>query len=701
MDLTTDFYTRIHDNTTSKSFGARRVSFADHVQIRFIEGKDNNNTNNTGSQSSPVAESPTEQRPPIINDENDYPGAPSNTRRRSSVRHSMAGSEGEDMDLTSIGSPAFFHVEGSAIMDEELSGGSESSDDMNVTEVIQGHFIRKRSLSIGGQRRPLTQISQTAEQDQGHAEGQQEQSFTSDDSQIRSDDSDNAETRDFIMPLSKSLRPSAVHDQAWLALRAATHSGDTPIEPELSDDDVGMGLDHAVQRLMRARDSLTSAQPTLPEDDQSDATFSSTEDSRDERDSGDQTINVSKAFGRASLGQQGNARMSMGYQESTMDESEIYGAIVPPVHSIPRQSKVQPQLNEPAPASTGPSLSVFQPPPPYSAPSPAPTPSGSAVPVLFSFTPRPPTASNSTTAPISPSKSKSRPTFSAAFAPPVARPSPKKGSSIHVASPNKRPRPNEGSEGENGDAGNPSPAKRHAVAAKWPFTKPLEKDATLAAPSPKPKPLSPSKKAPFQAPTASASGQRPSSSLRRPSGYFARRKSLGTGLSSNVTGEDGTPAVSLRSSPKKKAGIGLGRASLGSGTARFEKDSGSDLQHAKAKEPGAQQCEREASRQAVASPSPTRGSPAPASPRPRPSSARPTSPVLPRPSVDHARSPSPTVPAVDISTLLGPEEFGGNDAVEEMDFSPTEQWREGVEPSQFVDDEGVRRLHAFPGFEQC
>lgn len=591
------------------------------------------------------------------------------------------------MDLSSIGPSAFLHAGESAIVDDKFDG--EEYDDMDVTEVIHGGFIRKPSLSIG-LRRPLTQISQTNDQDYGHVEDQEEQSFTSGDSQLQSDDSDES-GMEYTMPLDKSLWPSAEHDEAWLALRKETHSGDTPIEPELSSDDLdhpnvgdGMDLDHAEQRLIRARDSLSSTQLILDDD-----TFSSTEGSfRDEGGSGDQTINVSKVYGQTGLGEQGN----IGYQESTMDESEIYGGIVPPVHSTPRQSKVQPPSHEPTPAPTAPSLTVFQPPLSNLAPGSAPAPSSPllhrpAVPVPFSFTPRPQDSSNSknfTTAPTSPSKNKSRQTFSAAFAPPVARLTPKKGS---VTSPNKRSRPNEEGDTENGDADKPGPAKQPAVAVKWPHAASLEKSVTPAASSPKPKPLSPRKKAPFQ--VASASGQRPSSSLRRPSDYFARRKSFGTGLGSNLAEEDRAPAVNTRSSLKKGGG-GLGRMSLGSGPGntwtRLENDSGSDFTHAKAEEMEAQQCVREASRQAVASPSPTRGSPAPASPSS--SSIRPVSPVVLQLSADHVRTPSPDVPAVDISTLLGPEEFGEKDTVDETNINPTEQWRDGVEPSEFVDDDG-------------
>ena len=708
MDLTSDFYERIQDNTTIKSFGARRVSFADHVHVRFIEGSRNKNTNDTGSpQSSHVPDSPAEQHPQVITDENAYPGAASHPRRRSSIRDSLATNEGEDMDLTSFDPSAFLHVAGSAIMDEEL--GDDYSDDMDVTEVVHGDIIRKRSLSTG-LRRPLAQISQTAEQDQR----QEEQSCTSDDSQMRSDDSDMTETMEFTIPLDKPLRPPPELDEAWLALRRETHSGDTPIESLSSDDidhanvDDGMDLGHAVQRLLRARDSLPSAQPPSNIAEASeyfhpDDSVSSTENSfRDEAGSGDQTINVSKVLGRMSVGEQENIRTSMDYQESTMDESEIYGAIVPPVQPTPQQSKVQPQ---PQGSTTGLTLTVFQPPPSNPVPSPAPPTSSLPqhhpnVSIPFSFTPGPSSSSKSkdlTAAPPSISKSKSKRTYSAAFAPPVSRPSPKKSIPVVVTSPNKRPRQNEESDSERGDAGKPSPAKRPAIAAKWPFIASQEKDGSLAASSPKPKPLSPSKKAPFQDPKGNTLGQRPSS-LRRPSGYFARRKSLSTGLVSNDAEEDGAPATNMRISPKKKAVVGLGRASLGSGSSntltRFEKDSGSDLGYAKAKATEAQQCVREASRQTIASP--TRGSPAPAFPRP--SSIQHSSSVPPQLSADQERT---HLPAVDISTLLGPDEFGEKDTVEETNFNATEQWREGVEPSEFDDGDEVGALRTLPGFEPC
>ena len=347
MDLTNDFHEQLHDNNTIKTYGARRVSFADTVFIREFDRLNNNNTNSTASpQSSPTAERLSEE-PAVITDENAYPGVIPRARRHSSLRYSLAAGEGEDMDMTTINPDNFFHVAGS---DEESD--DRASVDMEVTEVIPGNILRKRSLSIG-LRHPLMPVSQAAGHDHGHP------SSTSPSSQAASRDLRQGMT-EYTVPLKKPSPPPAEQDKVWLALREVTHSGHTPAESHVDD---GMDLDHAVQRLERVRDSLSS-QPipsngeAQSEHDQFDDTISSMEASlRDDTSSADQTLNISKLYRLASEGKQGIARMSMGSQELTVDESEIYGAIVQP---SPR-SAVQPPSHEP-PASTRPKFTVFQPP---------------------------------------------------------------------------------------------------------------------------------------------------------------------------------------------------------------------------------------------------------------------------------------------------------------------------------------------------
>jgi len=236
------------------------------------------------------------------------------------------------------------------------------------------------------------------------------------------------------------------------------------------------------------------------------------------------------------------------------------------------------------------------------------------------------------------------------------------------------------------DLDKPSPAKRQALAGKWlGVAEPVNEESPTPAPvvktAPKPKPLSPSKKAPFQsfgaAPASSTS--RPPSALRRPSGYFAKRKSLA------VSFNEPTDTVP---SPKKKSGIGMGRASMGSGSsdawARFNKAAGSGVtekalgkQKSSDKEAEAEACVRESARQASASPSPTRGSPAPAQRQPIQSLQQ------------DERSPSPEIPSLadengDVPEIQYTEDHSGN---MDIDVDATRQWREGVEPAKYDEED--------------
>src|SRR6266571_1038633 len=121
MDFTRDIKSPIKEHAARKSLG-RRVSFASHAQVRVFE-KDQNRGDT--SPSSAVA-GPSSQTGALVNDENNYPGASSMARRRSSLRRrSVAFSEnGEasmdmDSDLESSPLPANFLTEGSFLQDEE------------------------------------------------------------------------------------------------------------------------------------------------------------------------------------------------------------------------------------------------------------------------------------------------------------------------------------------------------------------------------------------------------------------------------------------------------------------------------------------------------------------------------------------------------------------------------------------------------
>ena len=365
MEITREYTTPVHDNTSRKSLG-RRVSWATHSNVLLFEA---NHTNSTSSS--------RESASPDITNENDYPGK-SLRQRRSSARYSLAPSE--DMDLTSV-VPGTFQPQGSAILDEDFGDFDDEDDyddvDMDVTEAIHGDFARKRSLSLGI-RQPFSQIpapkSHDADQSQLDIGNESAQSDAT---------SEQFQAMEFTVPLGQSLRP-ANQDQVWLALKQATHSGNNTSETELPSDDE-MDLDDAMLRLRHARDSMSLAQLNMGQKPQDDS-FATTNDSFE--DDGNQTMNVSQAFGHASMGQ-GGSRPSMGYQDSNMDESEVYGSIEPgnPTRQsiAPSVSMVQPPVPQQPPESP-----VFQPLPSKEASKQPITRSiGEAtVSVPFSFTPK-------------------------------------------------------------------------------------------------------------------------------------------------------------------------------------------------------------------------------------------------------------------------------------------------------------------------
>uniref|UniRef100_A0A0W0F5T4 Spc7 kinetochore protein domain-containing protein n=1 Tax=Moniliophthora roreri TaxID=221103 RepID=A0A0W0F5T4_MONRR len=721
MDFTQVDSSQPIENTSRQSM-ARRVSFYDYAHVRLFER--NHTSSSAGSLESPGPPSSDDgppnshepQTPTPVNDENAYPGAPN---QRRSLRFSTAVS---DMDMTSASAGGFLNDDESALLDEELEL-SDEDDAMDVTDV-HGHVVRKRSLSMGGKRAPLSQISSNPpdegepSSDGPHSRFAEEasQSFMSEQS-VNSDQSG----MEYTIPLNQALRP-AQQDEAWLALVKVTHSGQAGSEEASLDiDDVDitgedMDLDSPVKQPSRPG--------TSGDDSMSDGSFDI-----DGADDGNETINVSKVLGRFSFGDHtrrssisvgvlggddGNesrnvnasrilprfsfsdrTRQSVGGygDDSAMEESEVYGEIGALAMSTPRPSvlppnepssplpeeenEVQPELEPvPSPEATvephPPQASGIPPPKVFSHPKsiPKPTnrpPSPKKIPV---FTPK------------SPGKSAPK-GFSAAFAPPVTKPTPKKPSSAtstltstpSVSTvPEKRPH-----SAEDKDAEKPSPAKRQALANRWTnATTTTQQPAanTSQTESPAPRPLSPAKKAIFQAPASSTST---TSSIRRPSGYFARRKSLAVGLGGAATPvADDQPSVAP-ASPKKKAGVGLGigRASVGSaGSAdawkRFDRDAepittGNRKGKERAVEPGVEQGHAPSP---VRTPSPVRASPVP-SPKPQP-------PAKSTHDEEPEAGPSTSTQVVDLSALLEPGEELYNDNLMETDLVATEQWREGV-----------------------
>ncbi|KAJ8090525.1 hypothetical protein PM082_002413 [Marasmius tenuissimus] len=659
MDLTSQ------ENSSSQpsrqSLLARRVSFSTTAHVRLFGSNHTSSTAASGDSPAPSSDDPVSsspQKPSQINDENAYPGASS--RNRKSIRFSGVS----DMDLTSASAGAFLQGEEdeSALMDEELDF---DDDDMDVTQVQGGNVLRKRSLSTGISRAPLSQLSSNPRQagepssdDPRHDDASMslapEQSINSESDQSG---------MEFTVPLSQSLRP-AQNDQAWVALVKATHSGNA--QAPSSDNDVeDMEVDSPVKR-------------TTGDDSLSDASFGV------EDIDGNETINVSKVLGRFSFGDTGR-RESIAYAESIMDEdSEIYGGIA--ATSTPRTSMAAPPSSplpefESEPTSQPPT-SIYPSLPPPSVP---PPPSNISQPTVFSRpseqpvqpTSRPPSPRKPVFTPKSPAKPGAK-GFSAAFAPPVAKPVPRKS----LGAPSITPQPAVNSDKRTlpdtvGDSSPPSPAKRQALASKWTssvFQGPAQASSSTSTESPRPLPSS--KTAVFQAPSvqslhASSSSGNPVHSIRRPSGYFARRKSLGIGL---TPAEDAGPSPSTgRASPKKKAAIGMGRASVGSGASdawtRFDRNITTPVElnsNVKGKE---------------------RAMEPPVAITVTPATESPSAPIRPSEEGEMVidEEPLPTQ-AVDLSTLLGNDD--GLEEEEEIQLEAntqaTEQWREGVPQEGYV-----------------
>jgi len=510
MDFTRDI---INDNAMRKSLG-RRVSFASHAQVRVFEKVPNRNdaspssaTNSSGHSTQPGS---------VVNDENDYPGASSVVRRRSSLRRSAAFSEnGEasmDMDSESGSSPlpAGFLTQGSLIQDEEpddVSGVWNEEADMDLTTNLAAIKPRKSSLGLSA----LSPRGEDVTQDSaGDLSGEQ------------------AEPTEFTVPLSKSLRKPGPPTPEWLALRAITHAGgDSPYEPPPSDADEDedesvarggganlgeedMDLTEAETRLRRMRESLGLT--NIAQED----SFTSSEGSS--FGGGDnQTVNLTNVW-RDSLGTDSSSVMDVMNVQGTSGVSSMEEAV--------NREFSPPSLRDPpAPLEQHDSRALSVPPEPTSiTPNAASLPQDSAtLPAPPVFTRPDPVFSAPRRESLSPSKLKPPPsprkTGTAAFALPVGRPQPKKPVGPPAAD-------DEGSL-FGGDKGK-SPAKRQALP---PPSKPARAPA-----------LTESAATPLAARRSSTGG-----SLRRPPGYFAQRKSLGPSGALNIP----QPA-----SPQKKAAQG-------------------------------------------------------------------------------------------------------------------------------------------------
>ncbi|EMD41576.1 hypothetical protein CERSUDRAFT_110126 [Gelatoporia subvermispora B] len=477
---------------------------------------------------------------------------------------------------------------------------------------------------------------------------------------------------EFTVPMGRSLRPPEPPSDAWLGLRAITHAGDEPYElppPDSSSDDgipipdsdpndtilegdSAMDLTDAIGRLVKARSSLglppvaaplaengnlntdigqnAEASQSLDGDQFGEDSFSSSDDSLG--DMGDRTLNLTTIMQRTSLGTE-TSMENASIVNSVLEEDGVVRlpvVVTSPGSALPSTSTtIDSAAKENAPpgvfnapqTTTGPSSIPKS--PARNARSPAKPSSGPTVPKPFVFSlPR-----SGSARPTTPSKGASAPTPnppSASRATTRTQPSPARATAAFAPSaapksPLKRPAPSD----TDADHAQPSPAKRQAVGR-----------------------LESAKKAPFeslglQKPTstpASTQNRRASiSSARRPSGYFAQRKSLGANFPPAAnTHSDVAPTEQTGGQDLRRVTI----APLSMGTTSSEENLrdgvtdkplypdlasiAEELPPTSSKLPSsespalgsprrARSCDREELRQAIAVPSPTRGSPSPAS----------------------------------------------------------------------------------------
>ncbi|KAG1864649.1 Spc7 kinetochore protein-domain-containing protein [Suillus subalutaceus] len=715
MDLT-----NVHENTR-KSL-ARRVSFADRAHVRLFETQEQNTNSTASPQSSPVQEA-VERGP---TDENAYPGA-NKFRRRSSIRSIAfsdgAGEESMDMDSddTAFGPAAYLRAQNEELLINDDFADDDfnfDDDDMEVTEAIQVDIQKRRSLALAPSRQPLADVISSPDNHDGGGQQQAlaDQSYTEDDShqsQSFVSEGDVSQPMEFTVPL---IRPPAPPSEAWLALRSVTHSGETPYVPSSDEEDEHGGQDmeitDALTRLQAARESLGFGNGVdVEESGQQNNSFSSSEDSfvqDDVENDGNQTINVTQLMRRVSLSTgigDGNSTMDITSTydrqgEPSEDQSDVAGTDLsfpstqPTVEAHGDIAQTEPQEcvhEEPAARPA-----VFKPAPPLGeipnalTPAPVPRPATIPKPFSFSFTPRGQTpASPARPRPPSPTKSPSKAKFSAAFAPPVARPSPKKRVQGVV----------DDSESED----RPSPAKKLAGPRKLTASlNEFSKEQPIQS-SRLPR-LSPSKKTPFQVNVEPFSGpnKRPSIGFRRPSGHFAQRKSM------SGAAPPAPPASA------KKAAAYIGRESI---SFAGEKEGAVGETTEKASVLESQEEVRTETIPAPPHDSPTRESPvyeipgrvspfadllrkSPASVSPALPSPRPQSPLRnsPRPSTPVRASPRPPSPGLEqIPEDLPEPDFEEMEVTSDLTplalisegiSNPTEQGRRDIAEGDFPPEDG-------------
>ncbi|KAL5518577.1 hypothetical protein ACEPAH_260 [Sanghuangporus vaninii] len=566
----------ISDNTTRKSLG-RRVSFAPLASFRVFETNDNTNSTN-GPSSSPTPASPAESissplpspLPPIqLSNENDYPGRRSNTgpiRRDSTVSDYGERSMSLDMDQESDDisepptDPIFFHDAAnggsdygppSTDFDEDTEEEDDDDEEMEITEAIAMNIDRKRSLSIAQQRELARRSSLSLLASQRHSSIKFSPAATSRpaDEQAEGNDAEEDVTTntqatqeseapmEFTIALGQPLKKPRPPSSAWLALKALVNgtSGDDNDNDDNEDNEDEMELSNALSRLEQARSSIGSGGQTDGDVDNGalqDDSFTNTESSMEMSiDAGDRTINVTSLMGRVS-----NLEISGDESERNIRRilDEDFAGPLPTADTAPLNIHRKENGSGQATSSKPLRNSVFSASVPWQASTATASASENERPISQrSHSPGVLKSSDPSRPPLAVKSSLKSSVFSAPPTPsriPVFV-SPTKPKASAPLSPTKK-RVAEAPDAAS-DAGYPSPAKKRHL-----------ENPSNANNSSEPNP------APVPATEESADGPLSASSvpraslggIRRPSGYFAQRRSLTPGV-------ENVPNASRSSSP--------------------------------------------------------------------------------------------------------------------------------------------------------
>ncbi|THH12139.1 hypothetical protein EW145_g162 [Phellinidium pouzarii] len=595
IDEGNDYRAEMSGNTSRKSLG-RRVSFAPFAQYRVFDTSDQNTNSSGAPSSSPTSVSPfepgSEPSPPPsspyvprLSNENDYPGrrmSVASARRISTVsgygETSMSLDDDDDISEPPT-DPVFFPAsegygknasvspEGEFDEDEDED---DDDDDMEITEAIALHINRKRSLSIAQQHAMARRSSLLPRRHSSvkffdppprQSDGEFEETEGMGD-----DDDDDATTAsqmiqesdapmEFTIPLEKPLKKPRPPSDAWLALQAATHS---QVEGD-DDDGEEMELTHAISRLRNARASFEfGGQRRAGDDDGSDnagfeeASFTSTDDSMDANvDMGDRTLNFTSLLGGVR-----NLEISGDDSEGATGGTNFARELPPAVSTAPLSI----QRKETVPTQVAPTKvpsSVF------SAPVPLILAASSTQASEESRSPPTITKEPEMVQPTSQLRPPAPSVFAAPVPPsrvPVPSSPSKPMTNSTVASPAKK-RP-AASQNMFSDIPQPSPAKKRALEGS--FVAPLSQSQVLNRQIPDTSMAVPPSGDLIGTSSTSISSAKTSLGMRRPSGYFAQRRSLAPGTvtplpTSSIANNDaqldpssGTSGAGLsRASPRK------------------------------------------------------------------------------------------------------------------------------------------------------